>query len=874
MNHLQRFYTFSVGQMASGAVMDKDSLAYWQVRILFAIIFSGALMSLLLFIPLVGLVLKKQVWGLLFFDAAAWLAATSLLVSPWPSYRVRATVVLLLIYAAGLMIILFVGPLSGGPAWLFCFAVLVGILLGSRAAVAALVLNTGTLSIIGWMMASGRWGREFPAFDSVEAMIVAGGSFVLLNTVAAISVTILVNRIGSAHNKEKELTCILENERLQLIETKGDLERKFEEHKLAEEALRLSEENYRLHFEHATDVIYSVDSDLNVISVSPSVDRVLGYRPEELVGKPIQELALLPPDYLEKAFRDFSQVFAGSTINSSIYEFIAKDGSRRIGEVSGAPVYKKDAIVATISVARDITDRKEAEKEKHELMERLQKAQKMEAIGTLAGGVAHDFNNILYIILGNTELAMNEVAESSPARHNLEETKLACLRAKDLIQQLLSFSRRTEKEKKPVNLVSLIDESLKLLRSSLPASISILKEIQTDEATTIADPTQIHQIMINLCTNAAHAMLENDGSLRISLSTATLDKVSACPVPELAPGNYIKLSVSDTGHGISPEHREKIFDPYFTTKEVGEGSGMGLSVVHGIVKNLGGAITVVSKPGEGTTFDVFFPAVDTPSLDADPKPAAPLPRGNEHILLVDDEAPIIRMASRMLESFGYRVTAHTSSMKALDAFQADPDQYDLVITDMTMPGMSGDRLARRIKETRPAVPVILCTGFNARMNEHQARASGVHAFIMKPVVKHELAHTVRRTLDETKKKRRILVIDDESQIRAMLRQLLDSQGYEVLTAINGKEGVLKYRNHPFDLVITDIIMPEKEGIEMIMELKQEFPEIKIIAMSGGGRAAPEGYLTIAKKVGAIQTFNKPVDQAHLLRTIEDVLTPC
>ncbi len=396
--------------------------------------------------------------------------------------------------------------------------------------------------------------------------------------------------------------------------------------------------------------------------------------------------------------------------------------------------------------AIDITERKCAEDEKMELEKRLQQAQKMESIGTLAGGIAHDFNNMLGIILGNTELAMDDVPEWNLARHNLEEVKTASLRARDVIRQLLSFSRKSIQDKKPIKISSIITESLKLLRSSIPYTIDIRQNIQTELDIIMADPTQIHQVIINLCTNAYHAMQEDGGILWVNLMNIEIDKKTAASNPGLNPGKYVKLSVEDTGCGIDPEIRDQVFDPYFTTKEVGKGSGMGLSVVHGIIKDHGGAISVLSEPGKGAIFDLFFPSVEDDYVDASAESLEPIPRGNERILLVDDEELIVQVECQMLERLGYQVTARTSSVEALETFSSQPDDYDFVISDMTMPNMTGDRLAQKLLEIRPDIPVILCTGFSEHMDDEKAKSIGVSALVMKPVVTKELAIAIRRVL--------------------------------------------------------------------------------------------------------------------------------
>ena len=391
--------------------------------------------------------------------------------------------------------------------------------------------------------------------------------------------------------------------------------------------------------------------------------------------------------------------------------------------------------------------------EKRQLENQLRQSQKMEAIGTLAGGIAHDFNNVLSIILGNAELALADMSSEHPAHLNLERILTASLRAREMIQQLLSFSRKEKSGRKPLRLNSVITESLKLMRASLPANISIERDICTTECITIADATQIHQIMLNLCTNAAHAMEPDGGVLTIRLDPVTLD--SAAADMNLAPGRYARLVVADTGHGIEKDIINRIFDPYFTTKETGKGTGMGLSVVHGIIKGYGGAIRAFSGPDRFTEFHLYLPKVEA-IIDAEPAifNQQHLTGGHEHILVVDDEEMLVDMMRQVLEQLGYKVSPHTDSAEALKAFLGCPRRFDLLITDMTMPGMTGTGLAKAVKVVRDDLPIILCTGFNEQISQENAQSLGIQSLIMKPVGMQQLAETIRSVLMPVSTERR------------------------------------------------------------------------------------------------------------------------
>ena len=398
-----------------------------------------------------------------------------------------------------------------------------------------------------------------------------------------------------------------------------------------------------------------------------------------------------------------------------------------------------------LSYTWEIVKQKRHEEENHQVEGRLKQAQKMEAIGTLAGGIAHDFNNILGVILGYTEMAHEDAPPGSELEKDLEKVLAASHRARDLVRQILAFSRQANVERMPMKIQPLVKEGLKMLRASIPTTISITANIDPQAGVILADPTQIHQILINLCTNAYHAMESSGGELSVSLQPA---KVSADQQEALglAPGNYIKLAVSDTGVGIGPDVIGKIFDPYFTTKEVSKGTGMGLAIIHGIMQEYGGAITVSSKMGEGTTFEAYFPEVERETA-ADEPADDETPKGRERILFVDDEKLLADMGKEMLERLGYQVTVRRSGVEALAVFQNGPEAFDLVITDQTMPLMTGSDLARRMLQIRPDIPIILCTGYSNLIDEVSAKAIGIREFTLKPLTMETIATLIRQVLE-------------------------------------------------------------------------------------------------------------------------------
>ncbi|MHC1744194.1 MAG: PAS domain S-box protein [Syntrophobacteraceae bacterium] len=394
----------------------------------------------------------------------------------------------------------------------------------------------------------------------------------------------------------------------------------------------------------------------------------------------------------------------------------------------------------------EITARKQAEEERLRVEPQLRQAQKMEALGTLAGGIAHDFNNILGIIMGYTEMARLEAGEDGSLLKELQQVTAAAHRAKDLVQQILAFSRRREQERQPVQPSLLVKEVLKMLRASLPSTIEIKSKV-VSKSVVMADPTQIHQVLMNLCTNAAHAMQENGGVLDVSLSDVAFMPDGARPFG-LDRGPHVQLVVKDSGHGIAPEILDRIFDPFFTTKEHGEGTGLGLSVVHGIVKGYGGAVEVDSAPGNGTSFKVFFPArEDMATVHAEKR--ASMPRGSERLMLVEDEPLLGAFMKRMLERLGYEVDYRSNGLEALEAFrhQSAENPVRLVITDMTMPHLTGMDLARELLRIQPDLPIVLCTGFSEKITPEKARNLGIRGFLMKPVAATEMAELIREMLD-------------------------------------------------------------------------------------------------------------------------------
>ncbi|MFH1139074.1 MAG: ATP-binding protein [Pseudomonadota bacterium] len=391
-------------------------------------------------------------------------------------------------------------------------------------------------------------------------------------------------------------------------------------------------------------------------------------------------------------------------------------------------------------------ERARAREEQTKLESQLRQAQKMEAIGTLAGGIAHDFNNILGAMMGYTQLAMFDTPSDGKARNYLEQVMTAGSRASELVSQILTFSRQTESEKKPINLGPIVKEALKLLRASIPSTIEIRQDIANDAGITRADPTQIHQVLMNLCTNAAQAIGDKGGVISASLGEVAIDHVPASQFSNLTPGSWVRLKVEDDGGGIDPVLRDRVFEPYFTTKAAGEGTGLGLAAVHGIVKSHQGDIILDSEPGRGTSFSIFLPRCEGDIPENDDAQIG-CPGGRERILFVDDEGPLVELGQKLLENLGYTVTGLTSSLLALELFRADPGGFDLVVTDLTMPRMNGLDLSAALTAIKPDIPIILCTGFSTRISKINLGGAGIRGLILKPMLLDEMARTIRTVLD-------------------------------------------------------------------------------------------------------------------------------
>jgi PAS domain S-box-containing protein len=496
--------------------------------------------------------------------------------------------------------------------------------------------------------------------------------------------------------------------------------------------------------EQAMEGIILFDSDGKIQYANPAIETITGYLPGEMIGRNsrVPEGEVRNREFYE-AIWDTLSLEEGRSCH---FTYNGKDGAQyEIDSTIWSVADSSGNVGNYAALIRDVTREVQLERQ-------LRLAQKMEAIATLAGGIAHDFNNNLASIITCTEMARDDVPEESPVRELLDVVLKAGYRGRNLVKQILTISCQGEQEKQPVQVELIVEECIKLLRASFPASIEIRQHFADRLGVVLADPTQIHQIIVNLCTNAAYAMRENGGLLEIKVANVDLDAGAASDFQDLQAGSYLLLTVKDTGHGMTPEVMERIFDPFFTTKGKTGGTGLGLSVIHGIVKNHRGTITVDSKPGEGATFQVYLPRIDSAGAVAQGQVPLLAPKGNERILFVDDEEDVAFAGKRILERLGYEVIAEKDSQYALELFRATPQRFDLVFTDQTMPNMTGTELTREILRIRPDIPVVLCTGLgpasSGAITREEKTALGIRELVHKPLDQSEMARIIRRALDK------------------------------------------------------------------------------------------------------------------------------
>ena len=846
---------------------------HWRSRILFISLLGGNILALFAFIPSLILLFQEGLWVLAGMAAALYATAMALLLGRKLEYRIRALGTSLVLYLMGLFIILYRGPFTGGPVWLFLFGASTGLFLGLKGALWGLLINTLTIVGLGFLVSAGlpAWTPIIPG--PMKNWIIAGCLFVPLNAIASVSIAGLIQVLESALARERSATKALEKE--------------VRERRKAQQALRTSERKLSEVTNTIPGVVYQLarppEGPVSFPYISGRAQDFLGHTPEEIKAEPriffnqilpedresiteaversaregrdlkaeyrirradgkvmwlqVASSLTMPPEggrlwngvilditdrkeaeaALVMSERKFRSLYSAMVDGVCLHQLLRNDEGQAVDyrvldlnpayerltgfdrdkmvgakaselfdaidppylgvftkvAESGEPVtfeshfppLKKDLSITAFSPApdrfatvfTDITERKQAEADRIKLESQLRQAQKMEAVGALAGGIAHDFNNIVAAILGYADLALSDLGDDHPARRCLEQVLKAGRKARGLIEQMTSISRPEGRRVKPILLAPLVDEALTLFKATIPEGVAINTRIDPDSEPVMADPDQIHQLLVNLITNAVHAMRVQGGIMTVSLEPVVLDQEKTADLPGLEPGTYEKLTVGDTGPGLAPEDMDRIFEPFFTTKRPGRGTGLGLAVVQGIVNSHGGTIKVSNLPKEGTLFEVYLPRAMDLAQEVELE-GAPLPKGSGRILFIDDDPSLVDSCLQTLTKLGYTTTVHTSSREGLEIFKKNPQGFDLVITDLIMPEINGVKLAREMLSIRPDLSIILCTGFSDQITEEMARDIGFRRFLLKPLVARELARGIKDVLEGSGQRRHLRLV--------------------------------------------------------------------------------------------------------------------
>ena len=625
--------------------------------------------------------------------------------------------------------------------------------------------------------------------------------------------------------------------------------------KASEQALREAGKQWQTTFDAVQDAVGLLDLDQRFLRSNLAMTALTGGNPADLIGRRCWEA-------VHGTTEPIPECPCGRMWTSHRRERRELQWGGRWFDVTVDPVLDEHQVLqGVVHVIRDITEQKRVDA-------RLAQAQRMESIGRLAGGVAHDFNNLLTVINGYSLLLLGKLDPADPLRASIKEIHKAGERAAGLTRQLLAFSRKQVLEPRVLDLNHEVDEMRPLLGRLVGEDVEVRVELSAEGGSIHADPHQLEQVIMNLVVNARDAMPQG-GKLLIETASVELDASYAQSHPEARAGRHVLLAVSDTGVGMDEETRQRIFEPFFTTKGAGKGTGLGLPMVEGIVAQSGGHIEVYSEPGHGTTFKVYLPRVEAEAAaDAGMPEAALALGGAETVLVVEDQAEVRKYAVTVLEAYGYRVIQAQSAGEALLALEREPERLDLVLTDVVMPNVSGRELANRLDKLQPGIKVLFMSGYTDNVIVHYGVLEEGAQFIQKPFSPERLATRVREVLGPPKRPARILVADDEAGVRSFLRTALEGGGYEVIEAADGRQALKQARAGGVDLVITDLVMPEQEGIETIQALRKEMPGIGIIAISGafGGQ-----FLEMAQTLGADAALTKPVSAELLLAKVAEVL---
>ena len=742
-----QFRAVTINRMVSSSEMEKDSLFYWRVKILFAILFTALVLSTVAILFSISLVIREREWGLVVSHILGYSMCLSFLFLRSIRYEIRAGVTVLMFYVVGLEVTVSFGLLSGGPAWLFAFAVLAGVLLGTRAALGAIGLNAITLTVMAWLMSTGRFGQDFPFFTSSQAMIAAGVNYIVLNVIAAVSVSVLVKGLVSSHRKEKMLTDSLEQEQKRLIEAKKRLELEVEERKQAGVALRQSEEKYRQLSDLLPQVVFETDEEGRLTFVNQVAFDLFGYTKEDL-SNGFNTLEVLIPEDRDRAKKNIQRVLMGENIGGTEYT-----AHRKNGDIFPVLVYATSIIVdgraaGLRGIIADLSEVKRAQEALRESEERLARLQKMESLGLMAGGIAHDLNNILSGIVTYPELLLMDLPEDSPLRKPIETIKESGQRAADVVADLLVIARGVATSTEVLNLNVVLQEYLRSAEHAklerMRPSTNFRVELEPGLLNIEGSPTHIKKALMNLVLNAAEA-IEKEGTVTLSTRNRYLDRPLE-GYEDVRIGEYVLLSVSDNGGGISREEREKIFEPFYSRKEMGRsGTGLGLSVVWNTVQDQDGYIEVKSD-AEGTTFELYFPVTRKESSAGKRQVPVETYLGHgERILVVDDEESQREIAVRLLTWLGYTSHAVSSGEEAIEYLRSH--SVDLILLDMIMNnGINGRETYEEIVKMHPNQKAVIASGFSESEDVKAAQRLGAGKYIKKPYTLEKLGLDIKEEL--------------------------------------------------------------------------------------------------------------------------------
>ncbi len=734
----------------------EEGLAKWRERILFAVLATALTLSLTAFVPAVIVGVREHLWELVVFDSTIYTATWMLFILRGLQYKIRATAAVLLVYLVGVNVCVEVGLLSGGPIYLFACAVLAGLLLGLKPAIAAVGLNAVTIVVLGHLIASGHLPGAFLYFSSTERALAAGASYILLNAVSAVSVAVLVRGLHRITTRQKELTAELSREKSELIETRRRLNAEIEERRRSGKALRQSEAKYRLLAESINDVIFTLDMDMNYTYVSQSVQLLQGWRPDELIGTNVCDA--LPPHSMELATQTLLSRLALAEAEGDFHrsvvlelELLRKNGTTIWSEVTAGFLLGDDGRPrAILGVSRDISERLRVQQEREELQEQLARSKKMQALGLLAGGVAHDLNNVLSGIVSYPDLLLLDMAETNPLYRPISAIRQSGQKAAAIVQDLLTLARRGVVSSEVLNLNTLIEEYLlspeHQTLMSYHQAVQLRKQLEAGLPNILGSEVHLKKTVMNLLSNAAEAQ-PGGGAITIATSSSYLDR----PVKgydRLIEGEYVIVSVSDQGEGISATDLPRIFEPFYTKKVMGRsGTGLGMAVIWGTIQDHRGYIDIQSTPGKGTTFSLYFPTTPLQvQIPGAPKPIESLKGRGQSVLVIDDVSEQREIAVSLLSRLNYQASAVPSGEAAIAYLQNH--EADLLVLDMIMdPGLDGLDTYKAICVSRPGQKAVIASGFAETERVKKALDLGAGPYVKKPYTLEKIGLAVQQALE-------------------------------------------------------------------------------------------------------------------------------